>query len=382
MKPARLVVLGLSITSSWGNGHATTYRGLLRGLAGLGYRTLFLERDVPWYANNRDNPRPAGCEVRLYDSLDELERSYADEVRHADAVIIGSYVPDGAEVSRWVLETAKGPTFFYDIDTPVTLAALKSGDADYLAATSIPEFAAYLSFTGGPALRFIERELGARRALPLFCSAEPDWLVPPETAAWRELGYLGTYSADRQPGLEELLSEPARQLPSREFVVAGPSYPKELEWPPNVVRIEHVGAREHPAFYGSLRFTLNVTRADMKRLGYSPSVRLFEAAACATPVISDRWDGIDQFFRPGTEILLADSADEVRLLLERTPEERRQAIGRRARERVLREHTGAKRAAQLDSYVQAARSTLRTAARIDVPASGIVPAPPESVRDS
>jgi spore maturation protein CgeB len=359
----RLVVLGLSVTSSWGNGHATTYRGLLRGLARLGYRTLFLERNVPWYEENRDTPRPIGCEVGLYQTLAELENVYADEVRNADAVIIGSYVPDGVEVARWVLSNARGATFFYDIDTPVTLARLEAGDTEYLAADSIPKFDAYLSFTGGPTLDFIERELGARRALPLFCSAEPDWLAPVDVAPSREMGYLGTYSEDRQPGLDELLLEPARRLPAKPFVVGGPCYPKELVWPDNIERMEHVAAREHAEFYCSQRYTLNVTRADMRRLGYSPSVRLFEAAACGVPVISDRWPGIQDFFEPDGEILLASTAEEVLGYLSGIPEDRRKAIGDRARKRFLKEHTGARRAAQLDGYVKAARSAARAAAR-------------------
>ncbi|HVW27136.1 MAG TPA: glycosyltransferase [Polyangiaceae bacterium] len=381
--PPRLVVLGLSITSSWGNGHATTYRGLVRGMSRIGYRTLFLERNMPWYEQNRDASNPVGCEVALYESLAELERLHAEEIRRADAVIVGSYVPEGVEVARFVSATARCPTFFYDIDTPVTLARLAAGDTEYLAAEAIPRFDAYLSFTGGPTLDFIERELGARRALPLFCSADPDSLAPAQGMPARELGYLGTYSDDRQPGVNELLVEPALRLPEKRFVVGGPCYPKEISWPPNVERIEHVAPGEHARFYGSQRYTLNVTRADMKRLGYSPSVRLFEAAACAAPIITDRWQGIEEFFEPGREILLASTANEVMSFLEEIPEHERRAIGARARRRFLKEHTGQRRAAQLDGYIRAARSAAtRITARVSTFKSHESVAIPENPGDA
>ncbi len=197
----------------------------------------------------------------------------------------------------------------------------------------------------------------------MFCSADPDLLRPVAGPPARELGYLGTYSADRQPTVDELLVSPARRLREKQFVVGGPSYPEEILWPENVERLEHVAPGEHAEFYGSQRYTLNVTRADMKRLGYSPSVRLFEAAACAAPVISDRWEGIEDFFEPGREILLASTADEVLDCLTRIPEDERRAMGARARARFLREHTGTRRASQLDGYIKAARHGARCVAR-------------------
>src|SRR5699024_7547917 len=121
-------MLGLSITSSWGNGHATTYRGLVRALARQGHKVLFLERDMPWYAAQRDLPRPPYGETRLYSSLAELQQERAAAIRTADAVIIGSYVPEGVPLADWVLEEASGCVAFYDIDTPVTLAKLERGD--------------------------------------------------------------------------------------------------------------------------------------------------------------------------------------------------------------------------------------------------------------
>jgi spore maturation protein CgeB len=349
VKPLQLVMLGLSITSSWGNGHATTYRALVKALGARGHDILFLERDVPWYAAHRDESRPEGCRVELYEDLPELYSRLARSVRDADVVIVGSYVPDGLEVLNWVLETARGLRVFYDIDTPVTLSRLKSGEPTYLTRESIPELDAYLSFSGGEALRRLEREYGARVALPLYCSVDPELYAPSSVTPERDLGYLGTYCADRHPTLERLLLEPARRHPAGRFIVAGACYP-EQEWAHNVERVEHVPPGEHARFYGSQRFTLNVTRAHMIEIGHSPSVRLFEAAACGVPIIGDRWTGIEEFFEPGREILTADTPEEVLDYLIRMKELERRGLVRRARERVLREHTGSQRAHELEGY--------------------------------
>ena len=346
-----IVVLGLSITSSWGNGHATTYRGLLRELARRGHRVLFLERDRFWYAENRDMPEPPFCRTGIYESLDALASRWTRDVRDADLVIVGSYVPEGIAVGEWVLEQARGRTAFYDIDTPVTLARLATGDVDYVSTALIPRYDLYLSFTGGPVLARIERELGSPRARALYCSFDPELYFPEARPARWDLGYLGTYSKDRQPVLERLLLEPARRWAAGRLVVAGPQYPPEVTWPANVERITHLAPREHRAFYTSQRFTLNVTRADMVKAGWSPSVRLFEAAACAVPILSDPWPGLDEFFVPGDEILVVESPDETLRHLRETPHDQRRALGERARARVFAEHTAAHRAGQLERYV-------------------------------
>ena len=350
-----IVILGLSITSSWGNGHATTYRGLVRELSRRGHAIAFLERDVPWYAANRDLPHPPHGETHLYQNLDELRDSHTARIRDADVVIVGSYVPEGVAVGDWVQQTARGVTAFYDIDTPVTFAKLERGDTEYLAPHLIPQYQLYLSFCGGPFLRQIEQQYGSPQARSLYCSVDPD-LYYPETAPVAEwdLGYMGTYSIDRQPGLERLLLEPARQWPTGQMVVAGPQYPADVDWPPNVQRIEHLPPAAHRQFYNSQRFTLNLTRADMIRVGYSPSVRLFEAAACGTPIISDYWVGLETIFEPGYEILVANSAQEVLHYLRHLPEAERQQICDRARQRVLSAHTAAHRAAELEQYLQTA----------------------------
>jgi spore maturation protein CgeB len=350
-QPMRVVVLGLSITSSWGNGHATTWRGLLRELAGRGHDVLFLERDVPWYAAHRDMPQPPFCRTVLYRSLDELRREHAGTVRDADVVIVGSYVPEGIAVGEWVCRTAAGVTAFYDIDTPVTLAALDAGRCDYIAPHLIGRYQLYLSFTGGPTLDRLERHYGSPAARALYCSVDPELYAPePLPAAW-DLGYMGTYSDDRQPTVRRLLTTPANRWPGGRFVVAGPQYPDHVRWPGNVERIEHLPPGEHRAFYNRQRFTLNVTRAAMIEAGWSPSVRLFEAAACATPIISDAWDGLHELLRVGREILVPESPRQVTEWLVDMPDAERRAIGQRARARVLAEHTAAHRARELETYV-------------------------------
>lgn len=354
--PLNVVILGLSITSSWGNGHATTYRALVKALDQRGHNVLFLERDVPWYAAQRDMPEPPFGSTRLYSSVEELKDRFAEAVRDADLVMVGSYVPDGVTVGGWAITEARGVTSFYDIDTPVTLAKLAQDDHEYLSPVLIPRYDVYLSFTGGPLLYRLQREYHARRARPLYCSVDPELYFLEDTANEYDLGYLGTYSADRQPPLERLLVEPARRSPRQRFAVAGPQYPASVEWPPNVRRIEHLPPDEHRRFYNSQRFTLNVTRAAMVSAGYSPSVRLFEAAACGVPVISDFWPGLDEFFTPNEEILVCRSTDEALLCLTDISETARVKIGARARARVLANHTAAHRAASLEKYVDEARS--------------------------
>ena len=345
------MILGLTITSSWGNGHATTFRGLVRGLARRGHSVLFLERDKPWYADHRDLPAPSYGETQLYAGLDELSQRWAAAIRAADLVIVGSYVPDGVAVGALVQRLAGGVTAFYDIDTPVTLAALDDGSCGYLTPELLRGFDLYLSFTGGPTLQHLERTLGAPMARALYCSADPEVHRPDPDAglAW-DLGYLGTYSADRQPVVDALLCRAARAWDAGRFVVAGPQYPGDLAWPGNVERIEHLAPDRHRAFYAAQRYTLNVTRADMVRRGYSPSVRLFEAACCGVPIISDWWAGLDAFFQPGREILIAASTKEVLTAIRTLPEDRRRAMAAAARARVLGAHTGDHRAAELEAY--------------------------------
>lgn len=347
-----IVILGLTVTSSWGNGHATTYRSLVKGLAGLGYSVLFLERDMPWYAGNRDDAQPGGATTVLYQSFEELTARFEAQVANAQLVVVGSYVPDGIRAGEWVCSVAKGKTAFYDIDTPVTMHHLENGTCDYIDRPLIRKYDAYLSFTGGPVLQTLESDYGSRMARALFCSVDTEAYLPIPLAHQWDLGYLGTYSQDRQPFLEKLLCQTARTMPEQRFAVAGPQYPEDIQWPGNVERMPHVAPSEHPAFYGRQRFTLNLTRKAMKDAGYSPSVRLFEAAACQVPIISDWWNGLDTLFALGSELLVAESEEDVARYLSDIQEPERSATGARARARILAEHTPRIRALQLKGYLK------------------------------
>ncbi len=346
-----IVILGLSITSSWGNGHATTFRSLVKGLNKRGHRVHFLERDVPWYAKNRDFTTAGYCKISLYSSLEELQQKYAQEIENAGLVIIGSYVPQGVEVGKWVVNAAKGVKAFYDIDTPVTLAKLEQADFEYLHPEIIPQFDLYLSFAGGYIPEIFTTKYGASAAKPLYCSVDTDLYFPEDVPVNWDLGYLGTYSPDRQPPLQKLLIDAAEKWSEGKFIVAGPQFPSTIKWPRNVERTEHLPPAKHRKFYNRQRFTLNVTRKNMVDMGYSPSVRLFEAAACGIPVISDFWEGLDEFFKIGEEILVSKSAEETIYFLKNYSESNRKQLGENARRKVLKSHSGEMRAKELENYV-------------------------------
>ena len=350
----KIVIYGLTITSSWGNGHATTYRSLAKALARKGHKILFIEKDVEWYRSNRDLPQPEFCTVRLYEHWAREGRDLVALAANADVVLIGSYFPDAITTTRAMINAGFGPVLFYDIDTPITISQLRTqGRTDYLEPSLIPLYDAYLSFTGGPALTELENDFGASWTVPFYCSVDADMYRPvaicPEFQC--DLSYLGTYAADRQPKLMQYLNETAQLLPGHRFVVAGPQYPAGIPWQPNVRRMIHLSPREHPFFYSSSRFSLNLTRADMVAAGYSPSVRLFEASACGAAILSDYWHGLDEFLTPGEEILLPANASEVAEIITGISDEERLRIGARARERILSQHTSEHRAAQFEEIV-------------------------------
>jgi len=346
----RLAIYGLSLSSSWGNGHAIPFRGLSRELAALGWEITFLERDVEWYRSNRDVPVADCCDLRFYD---DWRSETAGAVQSADAVLVGSYVREGAAIVDWLTTTGR-PLFFYDIDTPVTLTELsRSGQTDYLRGEQIPYFEVYFSFTGGPALEELEQRWHARHAEALLCGVDPELYrpVPPDPRFAGVLGYMGTYAADRQPRLQELLLHTAERRPRDRFLLAGPQYPP-MDLPANVRHIVHLYPREHAAFYSSTLATLNLTREAMRAYGWSPASRLFEAAACGACIITDTWPGLESVLEPGREVLLANSRADVEAHLDGLAAERRGAIGSAARKRVLSEHTFARRAAQLNAALE------------------------------
>jgi spore maturation protein CgeB len=324
---------------------------------------VFYEKNQDWYANNRDLPNPDFCETRIFEDWDAVRPNARRELRDADAAIVGSYFPHGAAAADEVLESSAAVKAFYDIDTPITVATLREqGSAGYVRAGQLAGFDVYFSFTGGPLLGEIEREFGVCRAVPLYCSVDPDLYrsFPVHKRYECDLSYMGTYAPDRQPKLEELLCQPARELPSRRFLVAGPQYPKSIRWPDNVRRILHLNPRWHARLYSSSRLTLNVTRRDMVQAGWSPSVRLFEAAACGAAILSDVWPGLEAFFTPGREILLPVDASDVIRYIEGTSDAELRSVGRQAQERVLSEHTSLRRARQFEDAIEEALRPLGT----------------------
>jgi spore maturation protein CgeB len=348
----KIVICGLSITSSWGNGHATTFRALTRALRARGHEIIFFEKDVEWYASNRDMPEPPFCRVHLYEHWQDISNFLRRELAGADVAMVGSFCPDGIQAIDLMLESSAGVKTFYDIDTPITLSKLRQGDTDYLRRDQIPGFDVYFSFTGGSMLHDLHSRFGARNAVPLYCSFDPDryrWREP-DPRYQCDLSYMGTYAPDRQKKLEELFCKPANAMPDKEFLLAGPQYPSQITWPNNVRRIVHLEPEFHPYFYSSSLFTLNLTRDEMVKAGYSPSVRIFEAAGCGATIISDRWPGLETFFKLDEEILLASSSADVISFLKMDEQEAKK-IGRRAQERVLAEHTASRRAIEFEQIV-------------------------------
>jgi spore maturation protein CgeB len=350
----KLVVFGLTISSSWGNGHATLWRGLASGLARLGHSVTFFERDLPYYAPHRDRFDVPGGQLCLYRDWEEALPRARGALAGCDVAMVTSYCPDGAAAGELVASSRAPLKIFYDMDTPVTLErARQGGPVEYVGERGLRDYDLVLSFTGGEALGALRDLLGARRTATLYGSVDPavHHPVARQENYQSDLSYLGTYAANRQQALETLFLDPARRLPGRKFVIGGAQYPADFPWLPNVFFVRHLPPSEHPAFYCSSALTLNVTRAPMAAMGWCPSGRLFEAAACGTPVLSDDWAGLESFFTPGEEILVARTAAEAQEALARTPADL-ERIGRAARDRALSDHTADRRARELVDLVE------------------------------
>ena len=353
----RLVIFGLTVSSSWGNGHATLWRGLLRALARRGHRFVFFERDVPWYAGARDLHALPGGELVLYPDWAGVRERAGRELADADVALVTSYCPDGLAATELLAGGASRATrVFYDLDTPVTLENLHAGrDVPYLGARGLRDFDLVLSYTGGRALEALRTLLGARAVHTLYGHVDPQvhCRVPPRAPYRCELSYLGTYAADRQVALQSLFIEPAGLRPGLTFLIGGAQYPADFPWTGNIRFVRHMPPAEHPAFFSSSRLTLSVTRKAMVDNGHCPSGRLFEAAACGTPLLSDWWEGLDDFFAPGREILVARSTAEALAALD-LDDAQLARIARDARERVLAQHTSEHRAAELERLLEQA----------------------------
>jgi spore maturation protein CgeB len=351
----KLVIFGLTISSSWGNGHATLWRGLCRALAAKGHGVTFFERDVPYYACHRDANHLPDCDLVLYPKWESVRARARDAVANADCAIVTSYCVDARAATELILDFASLVHVYYDLDTPVTLDRLRNqGDVEYLPQCGLGSFDLVLSYTGGDALKELQSQLGARRVAALYGSVDADFYRPssPSSTYAADLSYLGTYAADRQAALERLFVEPARRFPDKRFLIGGAMYPGDFPWTRNIYFVRHVPPPEHPAFYSSSPLTLSVTRSAMANLGYCPSGRLFEAAACETAIVSDYWSGLEEFFEPGKEILIASTPEDISEVLKLSPQELRN-VGAAARERVLSEHTAEHRCDQLLNLIEA-----------------------------
>jgi spore maturation protein CgeB len=356
----KFVIFGLTVSSSWGNGHATLWRGLCRALGKSGHEVIFFERDVPYYAGHRDLTQLDGAKLILYRDWCTVLAEAENQLSDADVAMVTSYCPDGIMASELVLGSKAALRVFYDLDTPVTLSQLRDGkQVSYIGERGLKDFDLVLSYTGGEALSELKSKLGARRVAPLYGSVDPEVHQPvdPVAAYAADLSYLGTYAEDRQTTLERLFVEPARRLPEQKFLIGGAMYPEGFPWTNNIYFASHVSPREHPSFYCSCRMTLNVTRGAMAQMGYCPSGRLFEAAACGTPILTDWFEGLDHFFEPGAELIVAHETEQAIEAL-RLPAEDLKKIGAAARERTLREHTAERRAKELESICEQARASM------------------------
>ncbi len=363
----KIVIFGLTVSSSWGNGHATLWRSLIKALLRRGHRVTFYEKDVPYYASTRDLwGLPPGGHLRLYEFLHEIREEIVLELRQADLAIVTSYCPDGPAASELVLQHAHGVRAFYDMDTPVTLDCLRSASpVAYLPPEGLGAFDLVLSYTGGRALEELRTRLGARVVAPLYGSVDPETHHPvPAVAAFRaQLSYLGTFAEDRQRAVETLFVEPARRMPAGRFLIGGAQYPESFPWTDNIFFTGHLEPAQHPAFFCSGRATLNVTRRAMAEYGYCPSGRLFEAAACGVPLLTDGWEGLEQFFTPGEQILRVDTSEDVLGTLCLTDMEL-QRVSEAARERALREHTNEQRAVDLENCLDTVNQDSAAAAKV------------------
>lgn len=354
----KIVVFGLTISSSWGNGHATLWRGLVKALAARGHDITFFERDFSYYADHRDlTELPGGGSLVIYPDWEAARARAQAEIRDADVAMVTSYCPDALAATELVLATPRALRVFYDLDTPVTLSRLGQGAGpEYIGPGGLAGFDLVLSYTGGAALTQLRTRLRAQRVAPLYGHVDPDLHHPvaPSDSFAADLSYLGTYAADRQDALEALFVAPARARPDRRFLIGGALYPADFPWTSNIFFARHVPPAEHPAFFSSGRLTLNVTRRAMAEMGWCPSGRLFEAAACGAPILSDTWAGLDGFFEPGREILVAGTTAEALAAIDLGDADL-QAIARAARARVLAEHTSAMRVLDLEAALDTAR---------------------------
>jgi spore maturation protein CgeB len=350
----RIAFYGSSLLSSYWNGAATYYRGLLRALSALGYEITFYEPDILDRQANRDIAPPDWCNSVVYPAEPLGLSGAAAGAARADVVVKASGVgyEDDAILQAVMAQARPGALrVFWDVDAPATLAAMQA-DADDPLRRALPDLDLVLTYGGGQPVVDAYRKLGARRCVPVYNALDPETHhpVPPDPRFKADLGFLANRLPDREARVENFFFHPARALPEQRFILGGSGW-EQGAVPGNVRVLGHVPTADHNAFNVTPRAVLNVARDNMAATGFSPATRVFEAAGAAACLITDAWEGIEQFLAPGREILVArDGADVLECLRTLTPE-RAAAIGHGARARVLAEHTYDHRARQVNELL-------------------------------
>ena len=351
----RIAFYGSSLLSSYWNGAATYYRGLLQALSTHGHDITFYEPDAFGRQQNRDIDPPDWAKVEVYDATPEAMRAAAAKAGEADVVVKASGVgyEDDALV-RAVFEAARpgAVRIFWDVDAPATLAELRAAP-DHPTHRLLGELDVVLTYGGGDAVVNAYRALGARDCIPVYNALDPatHHPVPREERFEAALGFLGNRLPDREARVERFFLEPAAGLPDATFLLGGSGWP-DRALPANVKAIGHVPTRDHNAFNVSPKAVLNINRDSMAEIGFSPPTRVFEAAGAGACMITDEWPGIDFFLKPGEEILVARDGRDVLEIMAGLGEERAAAIGQAALRRVTADHTYAERAVRVDRLLR------------------------------
>jgi spore maturation protein CgeB len=347
----RISFFGSSLVSSYWNGAATYYRGLLKAMAALGYQVTFYEPDAYERQKHRDIPDPDWARSMVYPATEDGWRRALDEaIGEADLIVKAS----GVGVFDAELETAipdiapaRAMIALWDVDAPATLESIAADPRNHLR-QAIPRYDLVLTYGGGQPVVSGYLRLGARQCVPVYNGVDPHTHFPtPERSAFAcDLSFLGNRMPDREARVEEFFLVPASRLPNRKFLLGGSGWDTK-QLPANVSLAGHVGTADHNAFFCSSLATLNINRDSMARFGFSPPTRIFEAAGCGSCVVSDAWPGIEEFFEPNREILVAHGGEGVAALLEELSPPDARHIGLAARRRALAEHTYGARARQV-----------------------------------
>lgn len=349
-----MAFFGSSLLSSYWNGAATYYRGILKAMADRGWRITFYEPDAFGRQQHRDIDPPDWCEVIVFEATAEAARKMLARAAEADVVIkaSGIGVLDNEILTGTVALGGLGRVaLFWDVDAPATLAEI-SQDPQHILRKSVPRLAGVLTYGGGESVVRAYMQVGAKICVPIYNALDPTTHHPvaPQERFRADIAFLGNRLPDREARVETFFFEAARLLPERTFLLAGSGWEPDA-LPANVRLIGHLPTADHNAFNCSARAVINISRSSMAATGHSPATRVFEAAGAGACLISDRWAGIEQFLAPGEEILVADDAREIAFLLETLNAERAGEIGGKARQRVLSDHTYDQRAKTLDMFL-------------------------------